>query len=177
MGVKVDTRQLEKFSKDIARLSTQQADEFMEFALRQTAIGFLGAVIEATPVGDSRKNKDGETIHVGGSLRRAWTCNTEAQAEAGMQQDSAMYIAGRKLEERKRGGHYSMTLKNPMHYASYVEYGHKQKPGRFVPAIGKRLVNRFVEGVHFVKETEEDFREAAPAELQRMLDDYLKKVF
>ena len=29
-------------------------------------------------------------------------------------------------------------------YAPYVEFGHKQTPGRFVPAIGKRLVAKFV---------------------------------
>ena len=28
-----------------------------------------------------------------------------------------------------------------MEYASYVEYGHRQEPGRYVPALGKRLKN------------------------------------
>ena len=31
-------------------------------------------------------------------------------------------------------------------YAPYVEHGHRQTPGRFVPAIGKRLVRDFVPG-------------------------------
>jgi len=31
-------------------------------------------------------------------------------------------------------------------YAPSVEFGHKQTPGRFVPAIGKRLVAKFVHG-------------------------------
>ena len=29
-------------------------------------------------------------------------------------------------------------------YASFIEYGHKQEVGRYVPAIGKRLVEPFV---------------------------------
>jgi hypothetical protein len=33
-------------------------------------------------------------------------------------------------------------------YAAYVEYGHKQQPGRYVAAIGKRLVQREVDPVH-----------------------------
>lgn len=31
-------------------------------------------------------------------------------------------------------------------YAPYVEYGHHQEPGRYVPAIGKRLVASYVPG-------------------------------
>jgi hypothetical protein len=30
-----------------------------------------------------------------------------------------------------------------LEYAPYVEYGHSQQPGRYVPAIGKRLVQSF----------------------------------
>ena len=33
-------------------------------------------------------------------------------------------------------------------YAQYVEYGHKQQPGRYVAAIGKRLVKGEVQPVH-----------------------------
>ena len=31
-------------------------------------------------------------------------------------------------------------------YAPYVEYGHHQEPGRYVPALGKRLVASYVAG-------------------------------
>ncbi len=31
-----------------------------------------------------------------------------------------------------------------VNYASFVEYGHKQTPGRYIPAIGKRLINPWV---------------------------------
>ena len=33
-------------------------------------------------------------------------------------------------------------------YARFVEFGHRQQPGRYVPQIGKRLVKSRVEGVH-----------------------------
>ncbi len=35
-----------------------------------------------------------------------------------------------------------------VNYASYIEYGHKQEVGRYVPAIGKRLVQPFVPARH-----------------------------
>ncbi len=36
------------------------------------------------------------------------------------------------------------------HYAPDVEFGHKQRPGRFVPALGKRLVADFVPAYPFL---------------------------
>ncbi len=36
-------------------------------------------------------------------------------------------------------------------YAPWVEFGHRQKVGRYVPAIGKRLVNKYVPAKPFLK--------------------------
>lgn len=36
-------------------------------------------------------------------------------------------------------------------YAPFVEFGHHQQPGRYVPAIEKRLVREFVPGKPFLK--------------------------
>lgn len=36
-------------------------------------------------------------------------------------------------------------------YAMYVHEGHRQTPGRFVPAIGRKLVKSFVKGNPFLK--------------------------
>lgn len=36
-------------------------------------------------------------------------------------------------------------------HAPHVEYGHRQTPGRYVPAIGKRLKASFVAGQHFFR--------------------------
>lgn len=36
-------------------------------------------------------------------------------------------------------------------HAPHVEYGHRQTPGRYVPAIGKRLKESFVPGQHFFR--------------------------
>ena len=41
-------------------------------------------------------------------------------------------------------------------YAPYVELGHHQQPGRYVPAIGKRLKAEFVQGKPFIKPAIED---------------------
>lgn len=36
-------------------------------------------------------------------------------------------------------------------YGPYVELGHRQQPGRYVPAIGKRLVRSWVPGKPFLR--------------------------
>jgi len=41
-------------------------------------------------------------------------------------------------------------------YAPYVELGHHQQPGRYVPAIGKRLVAEYVAGHPFIRPAIED---------------------
>lgn len=43
-------------------------------------------------------------------------------------------------------------------YAPYVELGHHQEPGRYVPAIGKRLVKSWVEPKPFLRPAVEDHR-------------------
>lgn len=42
-------------------------------------------------------------------------------------------------------------LNNYRKYAKFVHDGHKQEVGRYVPAIGKRLVQPFVKGNPFMK--------------------------
>lgn len=44
-------------------------------------------------------------------------------------------------------------------YAPYVELGHHQQPGRYVPAIKKRLVASFVPGKPFLRPALENHQE------------------
>lgn len=41
-------------------------------------------------------------------------------------------------------------------YAPHVEFGHRQQPGRYVPALGKRLVAEHVKGYPFLGPALED---------------------
>ena len=46
-----------------------------------------------------------------------------------------------------------MTVGSSLSYARYAEEGHKQEPGRYVPAIGKKLKKEFVAGNHVIKDS------------------------
>lgn len=171
MGVKVDVSALKDFKQRLETLTDSQVDAFMNRAVRECANWLLSLVIPRTPVGK---------VH-GGTLRRGWLNNTGNQARKGAGTNvSASQITARansmNVERGKRGG-YSVTVTNPVYYASYVEYGHRQTPGRYVPAIGKRLVKNWVEGQHFLKLSEEELREIAPEMLEELLNEFLRTVF
>lgn len=57
-------------------------------------------------------------------------------------------------------------------YAPFVELGHHQEPGRYVPAIGKRLVNSFVPPKPFLRPAAEDhsdeYKEILQTELSKI---------
>lgn len=53
---------------------------------------------------------------------------------------------------------YTMAVGTDVKYAPYVELGHHQEPGRFVPAIKKRLVASFVQGKPYLRPAVEGHR-------------------
>ena len=73
---------------------------------------------------------------------------------------------GRLVESIQTEGSESRMVVGPtVHYAPFVEYGTRASPGRYVPAIGKRLVDASlpyfgwhpgIEGQHFVDKTREE---------------------
>lgn len=53
----------------------------------------------------------------------------------------------------KNGDTWMLDIINPVEYAIYVEEGHRQEVGRFVPVLGKRLKAPFVEGRHMLRDS------------------------
>ena len=89
-----------------------------------------------------------------GNLRRNWTVS----------------------DVKKNGENYEIEVSNSTEYASYVEYGHRQTPGRYVPAIGKRLKKSWVKGKFMLTISEEELRKEAPAVIKRKISEWLKKL-
>ena len=89
--------------------------------------------------------------YVGGNLRRSWQVGNVV----------------------RRGNSFEIEVFNTAEYASYVEYGHRQTPGRYVPALGKRLKNGWVKGRFMLTVSEEEMRVQAPAVIEKRLTEYL----
>lgn len=159
MGIKVDVSQLDAFSKKLETLNKVDKEVFLAKTTAELANRLLALVIPRTPVGKYPKGAG----KVGGTLRRGWLNNGKSSVSA--------------LSVEKIAGGYAVTLTNTTPYASYVEEGHRQTPGRYVPAIGKRLKASWVEGQHFLKISELELQKAAPGIIQARLGAFLKGVF
>lgn len=198
-----DFQQLKDLQK---RLEEMQADvdRFCDAASKELAARLLALVIPRTPVGKRPKLQGPKTEKVtgasgksrsfltaeaarldqywsgymGGTLRRGWTAKTEAEAENGSGTPTAAQAAeyAQSLPVQKSGGNYTITVVNPVKYASYVEFGHRQTPGQYVPALGKSLKAGWVDGQYFLTISEDDLKRIAPGVLQKKLDNFLREV-
>lgn len=140
-GVKanIDLSQLKGFSRAMVA-ARQNVDTLMLDCANALAAEVLAEVKKNTPIGkkqtEKRKvvNKKGEevereyVVHKGGTLQRGW----------------------RAKGAKKVGSIYRAEVYNTVKYAPYVEDGHQQTPGRFVPALGKRLKKSWVPGKHML---------------------------
>lgn len=162
-NLKFDKKELEKLQKQLEELEKGKArDKFFEDCAKEMAARLLSLVKPKTPVGvyDDPSRK-------GGNLRRGWTGGKNTDAEA----------FAKSLEIEKSGKTYTITVENNVEYAPYVEYGHRQTPGRYVPAIGKRLKEGYVPGKHMLETSEQELKALSPKILQDKLEKFLKGVF
>lgn len=182
MTMKVDLQGLEELDKQLAQMESD-AGPFFQKMVKELAARLLAKVKKRTPVGTPPQDISEEVFetywsgYVGGTLRRGWTAKTEAEAMNGHGDgmDIPTYLQGVKVT--KEGSDFNIVLINPVHYADYVEFGHRQKPGRFVPALGERLKASFVEGQYMLTISEKELQGQIPSILQQRLKTFLQGAF
>ena len=95
------------------------------------------------------------------------------------------------LPPKRAAGGYEIELVNNLQYASYVEYGHRQQPGRFVPGEWKDdhfeydpnaeggivLKDTWVKGRFMLTISAEELWAQAPKVLEKKLYQFLKGCF
>lgn len=160
---KVDLKELKALEQRLAQLEKADLDKTLKATANKIAQTLLNKVKKRTPVG-VKPDLDGpkaDEIHdkywsgyVGGTLRDAW-----------------------EVTVAREGDNYMITLLNPKEYASYVEYGHRQTPGRYVPALGKTLKASWVDGKYMMTMSVQEVETLAPKMLQKALFECLKEVF
>ena len=101
-----------------------------------------------------KRNAESRTPVQSGDLRRSW-------------QLKGPFFSGTDI---------SVELRNSKNYASFVENGHRQTPGRYVPAIGKRLKASWVPGQHFLQKATDETRGQVPQLLTPVMDDILRRL-
>lgn len=149
MNAKVDISELVEFQKKLELIGEKEREAFIRKLTNEAAMRLFAKVRARTPVGIY----PAESGKTGGTLRRGWN------------------VKNIKLE--KIDGGYQVKIINPVNYASYVEYGHRQTPGRFVPVLGKRLKKGWVEGKFMLTKSEAELESELPGIIERKLKQLL----
>lgn len=66
---------------------------------------------------------------------------------------------------------------NATEYAEYVEFGHRQTPGRYVPAMGKRLKKAWVSGKFMLTISTKELENMKDRIIRQKVEAWLKEVF
>ena len=101
-----------------------------------------------------KRNAESRTPVQSGELRRSW-------------QLKGPFFAGSDI---------TVELRNSKNYASFVENGHRQTPGRYVPAIGKKLKASWVPGQHFLQKATNETKGQLPQLLTPAMDEILRRL-
>lgn len=115
MSSKIDFRELEAFAKKLEDAKKLDIDKFLKQSTKELAGRLIAKAIRNTPTG----KYPASTGKVGGTLKRAWTVGK-------LRKDSSGYV---------------IDVINPVHYASYVEYGHHTR-NRKAYRIGRYMMTK-----------------------------------
>ena len=161
----MDYKEFKELAERIEKFQKEDMDTICRDIAKNLAARLLRMVRQRTPVGQyeviTYTNKDGSTRSYnegmqGGTLKRNWKIEATIT--------------------RKADG-YEIKVVNLTEYAEYVESGHRQEPGRFVPQIGKSLSNGFVFGCYMLRDSEMKLQENADAIAQKQLEKEIRKLF
>ena len=93
----------------------------------------------------------------------------------GLPQASEILEYANGLKVSRAGETLTIEIINPVEYASYVEYGHRQQVGRYVPALGKRLKQGWVKGQFMMSISEQELERMTPQILEKKIRTYFER--
>lgn len=140
--------------RDELQALADRAPQICGNAARELAARLLRSVRMRTPVGvyNDQDPDWGMPEKVGGTLRRGWTTG----------------------EVGSDGSTHTAEVINPVEYAPYVEFGHRQQVGRFVPAIGKRLTKPWAEGRFMLTKSVAELHDVAEQVIDKQIEAAMK---
>lgn len=178
---KADFKELKKLEERMEQLEKTDWDKVCRQVSNQLAQILLKKVKKRTIAGKKPKLDGPRKIKVTGASGKTKTFYTKNDAiikrywsgyKGGTLRD-----AWEVLPVVKHGDQYVITVLNPVEYASYVEYGHRQTPGRYVPALGKCLKASWVKGRFMMTISIQEVETMTPKMLQQAIFQCLKEVF
>lgn len=124
---KVNKTGLLEFAERLKKAENTEA--FFYHATQTLGNAVMSKAKDNTPVGDYSDRFLPYNNRTGGTLKDSWKIS----------------------RPNKRGNLYSIRVINPVFYASYVNYGHKQHVGQFIPPYRTRASQPWVKGQYFLE--------------------------
>lgn len=191
-----DFRELEAFRDKIAALADGKCSEFCDDCTKELSARLLTKVIKRTPVGKKPEIGEEDYVDDKGNTHYVWNkqkMTTTAEGASGKKK-KMLSAKGAQYQQTWNGysggtlrkgwtaspinvmsNQHRIDIINPVPYASYVEFGHRQEPGRYVPAIDRRLKVSWVKGQFMLTDSVKELNRQAPQIVQRKLDEFLNK--
>lgn len=176
-----DFRELRELDARLSALSEVDLEDTCTGLAEDMAKVLYNKVKKRTPVGHRPVFDEPHTAKVTGASGKTRSFLTKSGSI--IQQYWTGYRGGtlrdawRILPVGHRDDRYVVVVINPTAYASYVEFGHRQQRGRYVPALGKSLVESFTPGRFMLTKSEQELQTLAPVMIRDAVDRALKGVF
>lgn len=192
-----DFSELRKFAEKMEKLE-EGVDDLSVEIVQELAERMLAKVVKRTPVGVKPTFDEADTVKIKGAKRRIQYKTKRGEKLFRNQQGRTYRFLTKSGEIREKywsgyvggnlrrswqignvvrnGNSYEIEVFNDAEYASYVEYGHRQQSGRYVPALGKKLKAGWVKGRFMMTISEMELRAQAPAIVEKRLREYFEEV-
>lgn len=177
---KFSASKMKKLQKQLNKIQPDNVEAFIDSCAKELAARLLAKVMKRTPVGKYDKpvsftTADGKQVNFipktgkkGGTLRRGWTAKNHEEAVSGKGKGSVSKgkSYADSLEINHNGNMLVIEIKNPVEYASYVEYGH-------------RTANHkgWVQGQFMLTTSEQEIQNIAPKVLEAKIKKFLGECF
>lgn len=149
-NVTIDFSGFAELQKRIAELNSFAMEEAKRQSIKEMAAVYLTEAKRNTPTrGVQTVERNGVTITTNSEhMKRSWNAGAVKQ----------------------NGREYKVKVFNTASYASYVNDGHRQQPGRYVPVLGKRLVKNWVDGLNMAEKAEKETERQSKNILRRNIN-------
>ncbi|MCT1186490.1 HK97 gp10 family phage protein [Lactococcus lactis] len=148
-GVK-DELVLREIEKEFQRVTNMAINIVKKKTPVGKSISYTGLVLEGNNLYEKQMKTKGH-----GQLRRGWHSG----------------------EISKSGNDLMVEIYNDVEYAIYVEKGHRQQAGRYVPVLGKRLKASWVEGVGMLEKSLDPIEQLMIRVIGKAFENALSKLF
>ncbi|ERT61270.1 HK97 gp10 family phage protein [Megasphaera vaginalis (ex Srinivasan et al. 2021)] len=194
--VKVDFSGFHQLRRKINEFSRTESRQMMTECANGLAAIYLGSAKVATPVGGNKEIEVSEKAYKasnataferykefkaakagGGYFKRAINHRKTGQTSHKLIGSSEhMRRSWTSSGVERKGRNYRVKVYNTASYASFVDVGHRQTPGRFVPILGKRLVNNWVEGLDITGKAEKATKKAQRHIINSVISKHMERL-